>query len=42
MNGFVKGLVFMAVLIYFVLPDPVPGPIDDIILLMMTTMANAK
>lgn len=43
MNGFMKGLVFMAILMYIVSPvDAVPGPLDDIIVLMLGIAANKK
>ncbi len=36
MNGLMKGLVIMAILMYIVSPiDAAPGPIDDIIVLML-------
>ena len=36
MNDLMKGLVIMAVLMYIVLPiDAAPGPIDDIIVLLL-------
>ena len=35
-DGFFKGLLFMLMIIYIVSPvDFVPGPIDDLIVLMM-------
>ena len=36
MNGLMKGLVIMAILMYIVSPiDATPGPIDDIIVLLL-------
>jgi len=36
MNGFMKGLVLMAILMYVFSPvDLAPGPIDDIIVLVL-------
>lgn len=41
MNGFVKGILFVVVLIYIVSPiDFLPGPIDDIIVLLMSIAAQ--
>ena len=42
MNNVIKGLVIMAVLVYMVSPvDVAPGPIDDIIVLLLG-MASRK
>ena len=41
MNGFVKGILFVVVLIYIVSPiDFLPGPIDDIIVLLLGIAAQ--
>ena len=41
MNGFVKGILFVVVLIYIVSPiDLLPGPIDDIIVLLLGIAAQ--
>lgn len=43
MNNFMKGLVVMAVLMYIVSPiDAVPGPIDDIIVIMLGLASRKK
>ncbi len=43
MNNFMKGLVMMAVLMYIVSPiDACPGPIDDIIVLMLGLASRKK
>lgn len=43
MNNFMKGLVVMAVLMYIVSPiDACPGPIDDIIVLMLGLASRKK
>lgn len=43
MNGFVKGILFVVVLIYIVSPiDLLPGPIDDIIVLLMSIAAQKR
>lgn len=42
-NGFIKGILFILVGLYVVSPvDFVPGPIDDILLLMMTYVVNKR
>lgn len=36
MNGFIKGIVVVAIILYIVSPiDACPGPIDDIIVLLV-------
>ena len=41
MNGFVKGILFVVVLIYIVSPiDFLPGPVDDIIVLLLGIAAQ--
>lgn len=43
MNNFMKGLVVMAILMYIVSPiDACPGPIDDIIVLMLGLVSRKK
>lgn len=43
MNDFLKGVVFMAVLVYVVSPiDAVPGPIDDLIVAMLGLAASKR
>ena len=43
MNDFFKGILFLGLIIYIVSPvDLVPGPIDDILLLLMTIASNKK
>ena len=43
MNNFMKGLVVMVVLMYIVSPiDACPGPIDDIIVLMLGLASRKK
>lgn len=43
MNGLMKGLVIMAVLMYIVSPlDAVPGPVDDIIVLLLGIASRKK
>ena len=43
MNNFMKGLVVMAVLMYIVSSiDACPGPIDDIIVLMLGLASRKK
>lgn len=43
MNNFMKGLVVMAVLMYIVSPiDACPGPIDDIIVIMLGFASRKK
>lgn len=43
MNGLMKGLVIMAILMYIVSPiDAAPGPIDDIIVLMLGLAARKQ
>lgn len=42
-NGFIKGMLFVLVALYVISPiDFVPGPIDDILLLMMTFATNKR
>ena len=41
MNGFVKGLVTMALIIYIVSPiDAAPGHIDDVFLILLAMASN--
>lgn len=43
MNGFLKFIFLILVVIYVVSPiDMVPGPIDDAILLLVTVAGNCK
>lgn len=43
MNDLMKGLVIMAVLMYIVSPiDVVPGPVDDIIVLLLGLASRKK
>ncbi len=43
MNDLMKGLVIMAILMYIVSPiDLAPGPIDDIIVLLLGLAASRK
>lgn len=43
MNNVMKGIIIMAVIIYIVSPiDIAPGPIDDIIVLLMGIAASKK
>ena len=42
-EGFVRGMVFILVLVYIISPvDLVPGPIDDISLLLLTLVLNKE
>ncbi len=41
MSGFIKGFIFAIILVYVVFPlDAMPGPMDDIIVLALSIMAN--
>ena len=43
MNNVMKGIIIMAVIIYIVSPiDIAPGPIDDILVLLMGIAASKK
>lgn len=43
MNDLMKGLVIMAILMYIVSPvDVVPGPVDDIIVLLLGIASQKK
>ncbi len=43
MNNVMKGIIILAVIIYIVSPiDIAPGPIDDIIVLLMGIAASKK
>ena len=43
MNGFLKIIFLMLVVIYVISPiDMVPGPIDDVLLLLVTVASNYK
>jgi uncharacterized membrane protein YkvA (DUF1232 family) len=43
MNGFAKIVVLIAVAVYIISPiDLVPGPVDDIIVLLLTIAANKR
>ena len=43
MNGYMKGFVLMAVIMYILSPvDTAPGPIDDIIVLMLGVAARKR
>lgn len=43
MNDFIKGVVFMAVVVYVVSPiDAAPGPIDDLIVAMLGLAAGKR
>jgi len=42
-NGFIKGMFFILVILYIVSPvDVVPGPIDDVLLLLLSIAANKE
>lgn len=41
MSGFAKGILFIVVLLYIVSPvDLCPGPIDDVIVLLLSLAAS--
>lgn len=43
MNNVMKGIIILAVIIYIVSPiDIAPGPIDDILVLLMGIAASKK
>ena len=43
MNDFLKGIVFMAVIVYVVSPiDVAPGPIDDLIVALLGLAASKR
>lgn len=43
MNTFMKGILFVALALYVVSPvDLAPGPIDDILLLLVTIASQSK
>ena len=43
MNNVMKGIIMLAVIIYIVSPiDIAPGPIDDILVLLMGIAASKK
>lgn len=43
MSGFAKGMLFALVALYFVSPiDACPGPVDDILFLMISLAATKK
>lgn len=43
MNGIVKGIILGCVLLYVISPvDACPGPIDDVIILLMGLAARRK
>ena len=41
-NKTVKALIFIVVMIYIISPDFFPGPIDDLIVLLMGMAAQKK
>jgi len=43
MNDFLKGILFLALILYIVSPvDFVPGPIDDILLILMSVASETR
>lgn len=43
MNDFLKGVVFMAVVVYVVSPiDAAPGPVDDLIVALLGLAASKR
>ncbi|MGI6117097.1 MAG: hypothetical protein ACOYBC_01780 [Bilifractor sp.] len=42
MKKFVGGMLVVLVILYIVLPDVVPGPVDDIIVALLGVAANRR
>ena len=43
MNDFIKGVVFMAVVVYVVSPiDVAPGPVDDLLVALLGIAASKR
>lgn len=43
MNDFIKGVVFMAVVVYVVSPiDAAPGPVDDLLVALLGMAAGKR
>ena len=42
MDGEMKTLLLVLVILYCVLPDPVPGPIDDVIIALCALAAGRR
>jgi len=42
MDDGMKTLILVLVILYFVLPDPVPGPIDDVIVILCGAAARRR
>ncbi|MBN2797294.1 MAG: hypothetical protein JXR88_17920 [Clostridia bacterium] len=42
MNKSIRLLMLVLVTLWVILPDPIPGPIDDILLIMMTYASSKK
>lgn len=43
MNEFLKGVVFMAVIVYVVSPiDVAPGPVDDLLVALLGIVASKR
>ena len=42
-NSFLKGILFALLVVYVVSPlDLAPGPMDDLLLILLSAMANSK
>ena len=42
-NGFLKGILFALLVVYVVSPlDLAPGPVDDLLLILLSAAANMK
>ena len=42
MHKYMKVLIFIIVALYWVMPDIAPGPIDDLIVLIIGAIVNKK
>lgn len=42
-NGFLKGILFALLVVYVISPlDLAPGPVDDLLLILLSAAANSK
>ena len=42
-NNFLKGILFALLVVYVISPlDLAPGPVDDLLLILLSTAANGK
>ncbi len=42
-NGFLKGILFALLVVYVISPlDLAPGPVDDLLMILLSAAANSK